>query len=257
MSASIIHTLRAAGCVFAEEEARLLAAAAGSAAELESMVARRVSGLPLEHIVGWAEFCGLRIALDPGVFVPRRRTELLVREAARAVGPAGTVVDLGCGSGAIGAALRSMSAVALFAVDIDPVAVKCAARNLDVPEVTVLLGDLYSPLPDALRGRVDVITANTPYVPTDAIALLPAEARLYEPHAALDGGADGLDIARRVVSGARLWLADGGHLLIETSDIQAAPVAEEMRRHRLAVRVAADPDLNATVVIGRRCRAVS
>ena len=276
MSASITATLRAAGCVFAEDEARLLLASAATAAELDAMVRQRVRGLPLEHIVGWAEFCGLRIAVDPGVFVPRRRTELLVREAVAVLCPPGedvgtqseaagtqnegmgqwggaprpkpTVVDLGCGSGAVGAALRGMVSIALHSVDIDPVAVECARRNLG-PGVVV--GDLYQPLPVNLRGQVDVIVANAPYVPTDAIRLLAPEARVHEPLVALDGGADGLAVVRRVVAGAPSWLAQGGHLLIETSEDQAPLVSELMVHHGLSTRVSQRDDLGATIVIGR------
>src|SRR5258705_6264398 len=104
--------------------------------------------------------------MEPGVFVPRRRTELLVREAAELLGPHATVVDVGCGSGAVGAALRSIADIDLWAVDVDPAAVACARRNVGA---SVLAGDLYEPLPHHLRGRVNVIVANTPYVPTDAI----------------------------------------------------------------------------------------
>jgi release factor glutamine methyltransferase len=247
MSASIVNTLRAAGCVFAEDEARLLITSAATASELNSMVQQRVSGLPLEHIVGWAEFCGMRIAVDSGVFVPRRRTELLVREAAAVLRPDATVVDLGCGSGAVGAALRATVSIDLHAVDIDPAAVKCARRNLGP---VVLLGDLYQPLPNDLRGHIDAIVANTPYVPTEAIRLLPAEARLHEQRVALDGGADGLEVLRRVVVGAPSWLASGGHLLIETSEDQAPAVTEVMLHHGLAARVSHCDELGATVVSG-------
>ena len=79
--AAVIARLRSAGCVFAEEEAGLLSAAAGSDAELDDMVGRRAAGEPLEQVIGWAEFCGLRIVVDPGVFVPRRRSEFLVAVA--------------------------------------------------------------------------------------------------------------------------------------------------------------------------------
>src|SRR4051794_34831587 len=146
--AEVAERLRAAGCVFAEDEATLLTEAARSPAELDSMVERRAGGLPLEQVLGWAEFCGLRIAVEPGVFGPRRRTELLVREAA-ALAPAGAVVvDLCCGSGAIGAALGVGE---LHAVDLDPAAVRCARGIL--PEAAVYEGDLYEPLPEALKGR--------------------------------------------------------------------------------------------------------
>jgi release factor glutamine methyltransferase len=248
MSASIISTLRAAGCVFAEDEARLLISSAGNAAELDIMLRQRVSGLPLEHIVGWAEFCGMRVHVGPGVFVPRRRTELLVREAVAVLVANATVIDIGCGSGAVGLALRSTVAIELYAVDIDPAAFECARRNLGSG---VLLGDLYQPLPDQLRGHVDAIVANTPYVPTDAIRLMPAEARLHERRVALDGGTDGLEIARRVIAGAPSWLAPGGHLLMETSENQAPSVVDLMHHNGFVPRVSHCDDLSATVVIGR------
>src|ERR1022692_3801195 len=128
---SVVARLRAAGCVFAEDEARLLIAAARTPADLAGLVDRRVAGLPLEHVLGWAEFCGLRIAVDAGVFVPRRRTEFLVREAAAACRPGAVVVDLCCGSGAVGAALAvAVGRVELHATDIDPAAVRCARRNV-------------------------------------------------------------------------------------------------------------------------------
>ncbi|HEX4760269.1 MAG TPA: putative protein N(5)-glutamine methyltransferase [Thermoleophilaceae bacterium] len=245
--AEVAERLRAAGCVFAEDEAALLTEAARSPAELESMVERRAGGLPLEQVLGWAEFCGLRIAVEPGVFVPRRRTELLVREAA-ALAPAGAVVvDLCCGSGAIGAAL---GAAELHAVDLDPAAVRCARANLR--EAAVYEGDLYEPLPEALKGRVDVIAANVPYVPSAEIALLPAEAREHEPRTALDGGADGLDLLRRVAAEAPAWLALRGALLSETSEDQAPAAAEILAGAGLEPRVARSAELDATVVVGVR-----
>ena len=208
----VVARLRAAGCVFAEDEARLLLAAAQTPAELAAMVDQRVAGLPLEQIVGWAEFCGLRIVMEPGVFVPRRRTELLVRQAAALARPGAVVVDLCCGSGAVGAALAAaVDGLELYAVDIDAVAVHCARRNV-VGGGQVYEGDLYEPLPRALRGRVDLLAVNAPYVPTDAVALMPPEARLHESRVALDGGADGLDVQRRIAADAAAWLAPGGYL---------------------------------------------
>lgn len=248
--------LRAAGCVFAEDEARLLVSAARTPAELAAMVERRVAGLPLEHVLGWAEFCGLRIAVGPGVFVPRRRTEFLAREAAR-LGraldrPGAVVVDLCCGSGAVGAVLAAtLDRPELHAVDIDPAAVACARRNLAAADgrVHVHQGDLYDPLPAELRGRVDVLVANAPYVPTGAVGLLPPEARDHEPRVALDGGADGLDILRRVAAAAPAWLAPGGHLLFETGEEQAPSAVAAVGRAGLEARVAVSGELHATVVI--------
>jgi release factor glutamine methyltransferase len=113
-------------------------------------------------------------------------------------------------------------------------------------------GDLYEPLPVTLRGRVDVLVANAPYVPTEAIGLLPPEARTYEPRVALDGGADGLDIQRRVTAAAPPWLAPGGCLLIETSKGQAPQTVEAFARSGLIPRVASSDELDATVVIGTK-----
>ena len=229
----------------------MLIAAAPTPADLAAMVDRRVAGLPLEYVIGWVEFCGLRISIDPGVFVPRHRTEFLVGQAAARAAPGAVVVDLCCGSGAIGAALAAaVGTIELHAADIDPAAVRCAERNLATTGGHVYQGDLFDPLPSSLRGRVDVLVANVPYVPTDAIALLPREARLYEPEAALDGGPDGLDLARRVAAGAAAWLAPGGHLLVETSAGQAPRAVEIFARDGLIPEVVTLNDLEATVVIG-------
>ncbi|WP_265520329.1 putative protein N(5)-glutamine methyltransferase [Oerskovia flava] len=242
--------LRAAGCVFAEEEAALLVEAASDGAELDALVARRVAGLPLEQVLGWAQFCGLRIVVEPGVFVPRRRSEGLVRLAVERTGAADVVVDLCCGSGALGAAVRSARPDAdVHAADLDPVAVRCARRNLGVQ---VYEGDLYDALPPALRGRVDVLLVNAPYVPSDAMASLPPETREHEPRHALDGGQDGLDVHRRVVDGAPAWLRAGGRVLIETSVAQAAVVAALMNSAGLAAHVAHDDEIGSTVVVGTR-----
>ncbi len=242
--------LRAAGCVFAEEEAGLLVSAAGTPEELAAMVDRRAAGLPLEQVIGWAEFCGLRITVDHGVFVPRRRTEFLVRQAAALARFGAVIIDLCCGAGAISAALaHALGGAEVYAVDIDPAAVRCARRNVPGP---VYQGDLYDPLPARLRGRVSLLAANVPYVPTAEIRFLPAEARSHEPLTALDGGPDGLDVLRRVAAGAPEWLAPGGHLLIETSERQAVPAAAAFADSGLTPRVASSPDQDATVVIGSK-----
>jgi release factor glutamine methyltransferase len=247
--AAVIGRLRAAGCVFAEEEAGLLLAAATSPAELDALVDRRVAGEPLEQVLGWAQFCGQRFVVEPGVFVPRRRTGLLVREAVALAVPGAVVLDLCCGTGAVGAAVAAaVGDVQLHAADLDPAAVRCARRNL---VGSVYEGDLYAALPAALRGRVDVLVANAPYVPTDAIALMPPEARDHEARAALDGGADGLDVQRRVAAGAPDWLAPGGSLLIETSGRQAPETLAAVARAGLTGWVVVDEELAGTVVVGR------
>jgi release factor glutamine methyltransferase len=249
----IVATLRAAGCVFAEDEALLLAAAADTPAALAAMVERRVGGVPLEHVLGWAEFLGLRIAVCAGVFVPRRRTEFLAGQAIALTPAHAVVLDLCCGSGAVGAAVAAaVPGIELHAVDIDAAAVRCARRNLAAAGGHVYRGDLYGPLPAALRGRVDVLVANAPYVPTGSIGLMPPEARLHEPRVALDGGLDGLDVLRRVVAAAPGWLAPGGHLLVETSAAQAPSTIDAVAAAGLRPRMVADPERGATVVTATR-----
>jgi release factor glutamine methyltransferase len=244
----ITQQLRAAGCVDAEDEARLLMTAAQTPAELAALVERRQTGLPIEHVLGWAQFCGLRMEIEPGVFVPRPRTEFLVQLAVALAPPRPVVVDLCCGSGAVGAAVAaSLDRVTLYAVDCDPSAVRCARRN--VAAGRVYQGDLYQPLAEELRGNVDMVVANAPYVPTRELTLLPAEARLHEPRATLDGGADGLDILRRIISSAPLWLAPGGHLLMESSARQAPGVADVIVGCGLTACIASSDELVATVVI--------
>lgn len=249
----IVARLRAAGCVFAEQEAELLLAGAGTRADLAAMVARRVAGWPLEHVLGRVRFCGLDLTLTPGVFVPRPRSGLLVRTAiALLSGRAATVVDLCCGCGAIGAAVAdgAPAPVRLHAADVDPAAVACARRNLARYRGRVHLGDMFAALPSDLRGDVDVLVANVPYVPTGELGLLPREARQHEPRLALDGGADGLDVLRRLVTGASQWLSPHGRLLVETSQRQAPEAASIVRQAGLTSEVVRDDELDATVVVG-------
>jgi release factor glutamine methyltransferase len=221
---------------------------------LEQLVLLRVQGVPLEQILGWAEFAGLRIAVAPGVFVPRRRTELLLQQAL-ALAPAEPVVlELCCGSAALSVALAAhLKQAELYASDIDPAAVRCAGHNLASLRgvVGVFEGDLYDALPPSVAGRVDLVLANAPYVPTGAIRLMPPEARLYEPPVALDGGSDGLDIQRRIVAGARQWLAPTGWLLLETSQSQASGLVATFQHHGLAAQIVISDELDATAVIGR------
>jgi release factor glutamine methyltransferase len=242
-----VATLRAAGCVYAEDEARLLL---GAGSDLDTLVARRVAGEPLEWVLGWAEFADLRIVVRPGVFVPRRRTELLAAQAIARLRPASVAVDLCCGAGAIAATiLEEVPFVEVHAADLDPVAAACARENL--PNGNVHQGDLFDALPADLRGRIDVLVANTPYVPTAEVALMPPEARDHEPRATLDGGPDGLALLRRISAGAHAWLSPGGHVLIEVSERQLPFAVDIFGADGLEASWAADEDLGATVVIGR------
>jgi release factor glutamine methyltransferase len=262
---ALVRRLRAAGCVFAEEEAALIveqaAAVRGGPAEVDRLATAREGGLPLEQVLGWAELAGVRVTVEPGVFVPRRRTELMVAEAiARATAAAEdhrpvVLLDLCCGSGAVAAAvahgLRTAAVdLEVTAADIDPVAVRCARRNL--PDARVLLSDLFAEVPADLRGRVDVLTANVPYVPTAALPLMPREAREHEPPRTLDGGADGLAVLRRVARAAPAWLAPGGTLLVETSERQQPAALAALADAGLAGDVRTDDDLGAVVVLGTR-----
>ncbi|RFU85004.1 putative protein N(5)-glutamine methyltransferase [Streptomyces triticagri] len=249
--ADVVAELRAAGCVFAEDEARLLLEAADTPDRLATLVRRRADGLPLEHLLGWAEFCGLRIAVGPGVFVPRRRTEFLAGRAAGLARPGSVVVDLCCGSGAVAAAVaEAVPDVVLHAADVEASAVHWARHNVTTRGGRVHRGDLYGALPAELRGRVDVLVVNAPYVPTGSLGLMPPEARDHEPRVALDGGADGLDVQRRVAAGAPDWLAPGGSLLIETGERQSAGTLAAMTAAGLDARVESCAELWATVVVG-------
>jgi len=271
--AAVIARLRGAGCVFAEEEAALIACAARTPAELDDMVGQRVKGLPLEQVIGWAEFRGMRIFVAARVFVPRRRSEFLVevaaglaRERDAAMSPvapaapsaapsapelARVIVDLCCGTGALGLAVASeLGGAELHAADLDPAAVACARRNVGPAGGHVYGGDLFDPIPPTLRGRVNVLICNAPYVPSAEIAFLPAEARDHEPLVALDGGLDGLSVLRRAAREAPGWLAPGGVLLVETSEHQAAEMASAMRAAGLVARVHTDDECGATVITG-------
>ncbi len=214
------------------------------------MVRRRVEGEPLEVIVGWAEFLGHRIEIDARVFVPRQRSAFVVEQAVEGARSGAVVLDLCCGAGALGLAVAArVENAELHAADIEPAAVKCARRNV-AERGQVYEGDLYEPLPATLRGRVDILVVNAPYVPTDEIAMMPPEARDHEPMVALDGGADGVDVHRRVAAGARHWLAPGGRLLIETSEHQAPLTAAAMADNGLTPQVRTSEECYCTVVIG-------
>ncbi len=161
------------------------------------------------------------------------------------------VVDLCCGTGALAVAvLGRVPTVEVYAADLDPVAIACARRNL--PEGRVFEGDLFEALPAELRGRVDVLVANAPHVPTAAIATMPPEARDHEHRLALDGGADGLDVQRRVIADAATWLAPRGDLVIETGLPQVPATCGLMSSVGLAPELHTDNERDAVAVRGRR-----
>jgi release factor glutamine methyltransferase len=253
---AIAVSLRAAGCVFADEEAAVLQGSAASDEELLAMVRRRVSGEPIEQIVRWAEFCGQRVEVEPGVFVPRRRTEFLVRQAASLArcisGHARPLaaLDLCCGTGAIGMALADqLPPFDLYAADIDPVAVACARRNLDGLG-RVFRTDLFRGLPNKLRGRIDLVVSCAPYVPDAHLRVLPAESRDFEPKTALAGGDEGLDVVGRILTAAPAWLRPGGYVAVELSVGQVEDAGHLAQDAGLNTRLAWDDDFEAVVLIG-------
>lgn len=253
--AAVEAELRVAGCVSAGAEARWLleeamalvpgelAGRGGDAvpeparARLAAMTARRAAGEPLQYVVGWAPFGPLRLAVGPGVFVPRPETEGLAELAAvrlRAQPEPRVAVDLCTGCGAVACFLAdAVPGARVLATELDPGALAWAERNAARHGVELAAGDLDQPLPPEEAGRVRVLTANVPYVPSDQIELLPRDVRDHEPRLALDGGPDGLDVLRRVAALAPGWLAAGGVLLSEIAEDQGVDV----------VRVLADAGL--------------
>ena len=201
---AVVERLRAAGSVFAEAEARLLGGD-------EELIARRIAGERLEHVLGWTEFAGLRIDVDPGVFIPRPQTEALAEFAAQ-LEPR-LAVDLFAGSAAIACVVKARNPQArVIAGELDPVALDCARRNGARYGVEIVASDVDAGLPPDLAGQVDVITANVPYVPSAELAFVPHDG---EPAATLDGGADGYAWLHRVAKAAPRWLRPGGTLLSE------------------------------------------
>lgn len=244
--------LRLAGCVFAEEEAELLLAAASSERELADLLQRRVGGEPLEYVLGWAGFLGIRITVAEGVFIPRRRTEFLAATAIAAAEAGAVVLELCCGAGAVASVLAdAVPSAELHAADLLPAAADCARKNL-AGRATVYVGDLFEPLPASLRGRIDVVVANPPYVPTRRFALLPREARQFEPAEALDGGSDGLAVASRIAAEAPHWLRPGGRLFVECSAEQASELSARFSAAGLLPATLHESGLEATVLSGTR-----
>lgn len=219
--AAAVARLAAAGCVAAAEEAAAFVSSAPDAATLEAWLRRREQGEPQPWITGTLVFCGRPLYVAPGVFVPRSQTQDLARRAAAVLPEQGRAVDLCTGTGAIGAHLRAQVPTShVVGVDVDPRAAACARRN-GVPAVAA---DLAAPLRRP-AGGVDVVTAVAPYVPTDELQLLPSDVQRYEPRHALDGGADGLALVRRVVVEASHLLRRDGWLLLEVGADQDRALA--------------------------------
>jgi release factor glutamine methyltransferase len=214
-----VAALQKAGCIAARDEAvELLAAARGDRGALRELVARRCTGEPLAWLVGWTRFCGERVRVRPGVYVPRPQSEQLAEEALAHLPRRGLAVDLCTGSGAIAVVLgHGRPGARVLATEIDPLAAACARDN----GVEVFVGDMAAALPDEVRGRVDVVTAVVPYVPSDELRLLPRDVVAFEPKRALDGGVDGTELLRRAILESIVLLRSGGSLLLEMGGSEA------------------------------------
>jgi release factor glutamine methyltransferase len=247
----IARALAAGGFVEPEGEAAALIEAAGDGSgAIDDLVARRLGGEPLAWIVGWVWFCGLRVRVDRGVFVPRPHTQALARRAAERVPDDGVAVDLCTGCGAVAAVLRSAHPKAtVFGTDADPAAVANARRN----GVEALLGDLDGPVPSGVAGRVAVVTAVVPYVPTEELHLLPRDVLEHEPRRALDGGPGGTAILVRAAATAGRLLGPGGSVLLELGGDQAAEIATALEEGGMSgLRVLRDEDGRDRAIEARR-----
>jgi release factor glutamine methyltransferase len=230
---------------------------AGVAARYDALVRRRAAGEPLQQILGWEAFRGLRIRVTPDVLVPRPETELLVEWALELLGPdARLVVDVGTGSGCIACAVAlERPGVRVLALDLSAAASTVAAENAAAlgarDRIDVVVGDL---LASVRAASADLIVANPPYLPAPILASLQREVRDWEPHLALLGGDDGLSVLRLLVADARRVLTPGAALVLETAGAdQAETVAALMRASGYtAVETRADLTGIERLVAGRR-----
>lgn len=216
-------------------------------ATLREGVKRRAAGEPLQYVTGEVAFRHLVVKVRPGVLIPRPETEVVTQAALDAVAalPAPLVADVCTGSGCIALAVaQEHEGAEVFATDISAVCVETAAANAErlglADRVRVLEGDLLASLPVELRGRFDVVISNPPYIPSADLPDLPAEVAGFEPHLALDGGADGLDVYRRLLAEARSWLAPEGLLVVELDESRVEAAAQEAQEWYEQVRVNGD-----------------
>ena len=218
-------------------------------AEFRSAIERRATGEPLQYVTGEMPFRHLVLQVKPGVFIPRPETEVLVdavlEHLDRIGGDQPAVLDLCTGSGAIAVSIAyERPGVRVHATEIVPATAEVArenARRAGVEDrVTVLDGDLFGPVPAGLRGAFDVVVSNPPYIPTADMAGLPTEVGGFEPRVALDGGADGMDVVRRIAEDAQGWLKPGGVVVVETDTSCAKEAARVLSRWYEGVEVRKD-----------------
>jgi release factor-specific protein-(glutamine-N5) methyltransferase len=216
-------------------------------ATLREAVRRRAAGEPLQYVTGEMPFRHLVVRVEPGVLIPRPETEVLVDEGLRAISglPAPLVLDVCAGSGCVGLSIaQEMPVAEVWACDLSSLACECTEANAERlrldERVHVAEGDLFSALPAQLRGSFDLVIANPPYVPSGELPALPAEVGAYEPALALDGGTDGLEVARRIWRGAREWMKPGATLALELDERKVRAAAEEIVEWYEQVRVVPD-----------------
>ncbi len=221
--------LASAGFLAAGAEAEQLMAFAGDDAPvLAHAVERRLTGEPLAWITGSTLFCGHRIMVDPGVYVPRGFSEQLAERAVTLLPPAGTAIDVCTGTGAVARTLAAARPHArVTATDLDPAAVACARAN----HVDAFVGDLFEGLPQDLEHSADVVIGVVPYVPTDELVRLQRDTFAFETHLAYDGGEGGLTLLRRVIAEAPRFLRPGGALLLELGGDQDRTLRNDLERH--------------------------
>lgn len=215
-------------------------------------ICQRCTGTPVQHLTGEQAFRRIVVEVRPGVFVPRPETEILVEHALAAVErvEAPLVVDVGTGTGAVALSLKDERPDArVFATDLSPEAVELASANASRLglDVTILEGDVLEPLPTELRGWVDLVVANPPYVPSEEVDDLPEEVRA-DPRIALAGDAQ---VYRRLAADAARWLRDGGILAVEIDARLGEDVARILARGYADVTIERDLGGRERVVLAR------
>lgn len=223
-----------------------------TAEKLRGHVAQRKKRIPLQQIIGYTEFMGLKFYVNEHVLCPRQDTEVLVEEALKKIKPEMKVLDLCTGSGCIAVSLAKLGFADVTATDISEDALAVARRNSQENGVDVhfFKGDLYDALPE--QTRYDMIVSNPPYIPTSVIDTLEPEVRDHEPGIALDGTADGLAFYRRIMSDSGNYLKEGGYLLFEIGYDQGTAVSELLRNNAYEdIHVIKDYSRNDRVVAAR------
>lgn len=247
----LVGQLHSAGCIFAVADFRRLLEAAADEQELESFTSRRIAGESTDQIVGRTEFFGLKIELVRTIAGPDPGAELLVREAIARAKSGAVVVELECGSGALGIAVCSaIEEAELFATDSSPVAVANATSNFERFGGKAFLGELFEGLPEQIKGRVDILVVGKRWGATESAVLDPfAEQESRSPWEIGPGSR-----LESLVLEAPLWLSKEGFLFIEADEAVSDLIARIWARHGFQTKLATSPLFNSTVLIGQFAR---